>query len=201
MQLKVWIFLVFSAVTCVAYPAIYQWRDANGEMHFSDTYQPGAAIVSTLVPEPPLDRASPMNSGQTSSTTPSSILPTPNLEKPPKATVQYTLLDIISPTEKQTVRDNSGNFDVQVKIEPELQKGDRLQLLVDGKVVATSQDQNNVIPAKGVDRGQHNIQVQVINSTGNILLQSPSHIIYLQKASILPVQASLLEKISVKTKT
>jgi uncharacterized protein (DUF427 family) len=60
---------------------------------------------------------------------------------------------------------------------------DRLELLMDGTVVAESRDGS--FRVENVDRGEHRIRVRVVDESGGIHGESPSQVIYVKRRSVL----------------
>jgi hypothetical protein len=90
---------------------------------------------------------------------------------------------IASPGDAETVRANGGNLTVTSSVEPELAAGDRLQLLLDGSPAGTST--NGVFDLQAMDRGEHRLQVQVIDERGRVQATSATHRIQLLRVSVL----------------
>ncbi len=105
---------------------IYTWVDEKGVQHFSDhPTNPQSSLI--VLPEPP----APYSSNDVSPTTNSfSETPTP---KPIRLKVS-----IRNPTHDATIHNNAGNFDVIGHIDGRLHVAAKLQLLLDGKVIASS---------------------------------------------------------------
>ncbi|SRR5258706_10225564 len=93
-------------------------------------------------------------------------------------------VDIVSPTDQQTVFSDSGDFSVQTTVVPDLAMGDRLEFLVDGTPVAPPSPILE-FPLHGVTRGEHVLQARIIDSTGNVASTSPPTVVYVWQASLL----------------
>lgn len=149
---------------------VYKSVDAKGNVVFSDTPQPDAVEIELK----PVQSYSPP-------TAPSQVQPT--VKKPknllPKR-VEYSAVNIVSPPDGGTVWDNSGNMTVAIGLQPELGPGDKIRLLLDGKTVGESDSQNE-FPIEGVDRGEHHLQVEIINSEGQIVKSSGTSTVYLHR--------------------
>jgi hypothetical protein len=90
---------------------------------------------------------------------------------------------IDSPGAGAPVRANGGTVEVTASVEPAPAGSDRLELLMDGTVVAESRDGS--FRVENVDRGEHRIRVRVVDEYGNIHGESPSQVIYVQRHSVL----------------
>lgn len=90
---------------------------------------------------------------------------------------------IESPGNAETIRENAGNLTITARVEPELAGTDRLQLMLDGAPAGTSTDGTFRLDA--MDRGQHRLQVRVIDERGRVHATSATHTIQLLRHSIL----------------
>ncbi len=72
---------------------------------------------------------------------------------------RYKSLKITSPVEDDTVRNNEGIVNVAYLLKPSLRKGDRLVLFVDGK-------KQRGLTAKGIERGEHVLRLEVQSKNG-----------------------------------
>ena len=90
---------------------------------------------------------------------------------------------IDSPGAEAPVRANGGIVEVTASVEPAPASGDRLELLMDGAVVAKSRDGS--FRVENVDRGEHRIRVRVVDGNGNVHGESPSQVIYVLRHSVL----------------
>lgn len=84
------------------------------------------------------------------------------------ARVRYKTLEVVAP--KEVFRDEVSMSDailVKVKIEPMLQLSDRVELYLDGEMVAESQDVRNPIEFRlskeNIFRGEHGLQAKVVS--------------------------------------
>lgn len=84
----------------------------------------------------------------------------------------YSMFEINSPVHDSTVR-NNGNFTIKVDIRPSLAKGHRLRFYIDGQVVTGPQRllTHNV---KNMDRGTHQLKVEILNSSGKVVQKAES---------------------------
>jgi len=92
--------------------------------------------------------------------------------------IAYDYLDVISPIEQGTVRSNQGIVNVTYDLQPALQKGDSIELLLDGVI-------RQSFNIQGLERGAHVVKVQVVGENGNMKISSSSVTFYLQHNSKL----------------
>ena len=98
---------------------------------------------------------------------------------------RYDRISIIAPAHDESIRQNAGTVNVSVGISPKLHTsaGHRVQILLDGEVVADGASTNVVL--ENVDRGTHQIAAQVANANGDILAQSAPSTFHLLRYSVL----------------
>jgi hypothetical protein len=169
--MRKWLILLsaLSAITAQAAPA-WTWTDQNGQVHFSDRPEPGARQIE-------LAGAQGFNApaAQRGTTAPAG----PQTAGP----ALYRTINILSPADQETFSNNGGNVTVRVGFEPPLQPGHRYDLALDGqrlnRVSATPQ-----MALTNVTRGEHTLQVVVLDTTGTELMRSPSRTFFVQQVSL-----------------
>lgn len=97
----------------------------------------------------------------------------------------YDTVRIVAPSQDETVHDNRGKVTVSVAVSPPLRAGagDRIALLLDGRVVAKGSDER--IALSGVDRGTHALRAEVTASDGSVLIVSAPVTFHMWRASRL----------------
>jgi hypothetical protein len=150
--------LLLSALPAAA--QIYKYTDAEGNTAYSN--QPPEGRASQTVELPPL------NSVESVRKPAPTTLPTTTIEVPQ---TQYSTLELTGLPSDEALRANNGTFDVGVAIVPRLRTGDRLRLLLDGQPYGQA---TNVprLQLVNVDRGEHGLAVQVIDSQEAVIQQS-----------------------------
>ncbi len=136
----------------------YRSVGPGGVVEFSDTPSVGAQPVEI---SPPSTYHAPKLPGLAPAARPS-----PGATAP----AAYGQVAILSPAPDQAVNDTTGDLNVQVKLEPALRQGDRLRVLVDGQPAATASGTS--VALHNVFRGTHQLQVQVLNTAGDVLASS-----------------------------
>lgn len=141
---------------------IYKYTDASGNTAYSN--QPPNGTKAETVELPPL------NSVET--VVPAAPPPLPatqnqNQNQNQQSAAAYQVLALKDLPEDEALRANNGSFTVGVAIEPRLQPGHLLQLMVDGAPYG----QPTNIPRLQVvelDRGEHSLSVQVLENQRSI---------------------------------
>jgi hypothetical protein len=93
----------------------------------------------------------------------------------------YSAFRITSPGGNEAIRDNAGNVSVSLSLEPALRSGDKIDLLMDGRSVASGTTTS--ISLTNVDRGTHSLQGVVKNSAGKVVAKSNTVSFTLQRRS------------------
>lgn len=169
--MRKWLILLsaLAGTTASAAPA-WTWVDENGTVHFSDRPVPGARQVE-------LSGAQRLGS-QVPTPTPRVVMPA----DAPRAF--YESIEIVSPAEQETLWNIGAMLDVQVSFEPALQPGHRYDLVFDGQRRNLTTTSSSVALAD-VFRGQHTLQVVVVDTAGRELTRSPPRTFYVQQTSAL----------------
>ena len=172
--MRKWLILLsaLSGTAASAGPA-WTWVDADGTRHYSDRPVPGAQQVElpgaqgfgTTARAPRAARAE-GESGTTGA---------------PGA--PYQSIEVVSPAEQETLWNIGTNLPVQVRFQPGLLPGHRYDLLLDGQ----RRNLNTTTPAvmlPDVFRGEHTLQVVVIDSAGAELVRSSARVFFVQQTSV-----------------
>lgn len=79
----------------------------------------------------------------------------------------YTGLRIVQPANDATIRSNAGKVSVQMTLEPALQAGHKIQLLVDGNPLGEPIAASDMV-LSGVERGTHQLSARVVDGKGEV---------------------------------
>lgn len=140
---------------------IYKYTDANGNPAFSNQPPDGAkAEAVELTPLNSVEAQRPMTPASNQGAT----------QNPAEQPV-YQRLELSDLPGDATVRANDGTFTLNVAIEPRLQSGHRLQLLVDGKPYGQPGNLPR-LQVVNLERGEHSFAVRVNDARG-VIQQSP----------------------------
>lgn len=154
--------------------AAYTWTDEDGIVHYSDRPEPGATEIYL----PGNKRPSPTApTSRPTATTGASQ----NDDGGPAAPFKYDSLDIVSPGAEQTLWNIEGTLNVTLALTPALQPGHQVRVYFDGtpQIVNTTSFQLDE-----VWRGVHNLQAEVIDETGKLMIRSQPNRFYVQQNTI-----------------
>jgi hypothetical protein len=165
--------LLFCCLLLLGLPVtaqVYTYIDAEGNRVFTDKPKSGnaqrielnpgnsmPALVTPATPSAPADAAQPSQ--------------------------RYQVLRILVPQPDATVRDNAGNLIVSVSSEPALFPGHSYRLLLDGSAVGQA-GRSPVFPLENIDRGTHQLAVEIIDQQGRIIERTPSQPFHLLRISL-----------------
>lgn len=172
-MLKIFLAFLLNVYVCASLAQIYQWTDNQGVVHFSDTPHAGAKKLENL-------------DVQTYSTPPvPSSVPSiqENIEDIDEKQKEYTKVAILQPKDKLTIRNPQGYVVVSALVEPALFPGDKVQVLLDDNVIGSPQEAL-IFQLSGIYRGTHTIEIQVVDSEGNVIKSSPFVTIYMQNPRV-----------------
>ncbi len=158
--------LLFAIVFQVLSSApVYKLTLEDGSVTYTDKPQPGAeridlsAVNSAVMPSMPV-----------------TTQPTQTNSKP---ATEYQLR-FKSPLDQQQIRSNAGDMTISATISP--QRGGQFSLLMDGKPVASAS--RPYFQLSNVDRGEHQLQIQLKDNSGKVIASSPTITVYLMRTSI-----------------
>jgi hypothetical protein len=106
------------------------------------------------------------------------------VEEQAPAEFKYTQFDIIDPKNEQTIW-NEPDLYVKVKLTPALNTAEKhnIWLLMDGKPLVKN-SQSLSLPIGRADRGTHQIQAQVRDKDGKIIVRTRPIIVYIKHTSV-----------------
>jgi hypothetical protein len=166
---------IFSPLSHSADMKIYHWLDNEGNVHFSDTAVPGTEEIqvknNNLLPT---DRENFEN--------PDSIVNDLFFNGEDENIITYQAT-ITSPEDDKPLRSNSGTIDIHIATEPEKENTHKLQLYLDGKKLGSPQI-SPTMRALNIDRGTHQVQVELLDESGKVLAKTQVVTVHLQRAGI-----------------
>jgi hypothetical protein len=158
----------------------YKWVDENGVTHYSDRPQAGAEIVE--LSEYTRDTGARLYR----STRPAAENATAgDAAGGDETPFRYESLSVISPGAEETLWNIEGTLTVSLALSPGLQSGHQIRVYFDGepRMVGGSSFQ-----VEEVWRGVHNIQAEVIDATGKLMIRSQTNRFYVQQSTVNTVR-------------
>ncbi len=169
------IFVIFgllaaSTALAQAYQA-YRWVDDDGITHYSDRPVPGAELV--ILPKSSSSRVRTFRRPAATSQ--------PNQADSVQAPFRYESIELVSPTAEETLWNIEGVLSVSVAVNPSLQAGHQVRAYFNGNPQLVS---GTSFQIEEVWRGVHNIQVEVIDANGKLMIRSQTNRFYVQQNRI-----------------
>ncbi len=166
------IFVLFSLLAAsTALAQAYRWVGEDGVIHYSDRPVPGAERV--ILPKSSSSRVRTYQ--PPASTRPASRA---SQEDTVQAPFRYESLEVVSPGAEETLWNIEGILSVSLALNPSLQAGHQVRAYFDGNAQVVS---GTSFQLEEVYRGVHNIQVEVIDATGKLMIRSRTNRFYVQQ--------------------
>lgn len=147
----------------------YRWVDEEGIVHYTDKPTAGAERI-----ELPSDNRVPARRAVAAPATPTRDAGTGQFK--------YERLEVASPAAEETLWNIEGVLNVTLNLRPGLQAGHRLRVYFDGnpQMVADTSFQ-----LQEVWRGAHNLQAEVVDGTGKLMIRSAPNRFYVQQNTVI----------------
>ena len=174
MYIRTLFILLGFVVAAAALADAYTWTDENGVVHYSDRPQPWAKVID--LGEANRTRPRPASRPAAGAADPAEEEP----EQPPAT--GYTSLEIVSPAAEETLWNIEATLNVTLALTPALRPGHQIRVYFDGTPQLVS---GTSFQLEEVYRGVHNLQVEVIDETGKLIIRSRPSRFYVQQNSIL----------------
>ena len=94
----------------------------------------------------------------------------------------YESLEIVSPAAEETLWNIEGVLNVQLVLRPGLQRGHRVRVYHNGEAQTVS---GTSFQLQEVFRGVHNLQAEVLDQGGNLMIRSEPNRFYVQQNTIV----------------
>lgn len=151
---------------------VYKWVDPQGDVHYSDQRPDTSAAEPVQLPGLSTIEGRPVPP------------PAPEPEPQPQAFTGYDRVRIVEPAPDSAVRGNDQRVEVTVALEPQLQEGHAVLVLLDG-TPAGEPYPGTRLELTGVYRGKHSLQARVLDANGQVLAESSPISFTLRQHSIL----------------
>lgn len=149
----------------------YKWTDEDGVVHYSDRPVPGATRI--VLAEPNRSRSpAPQRKDATAA------------EQEPardSAPAGYESLVVTTPGAEETLWNIEGVLNVSLALNPGLQPGHQVRVYFDGQPRLV---QGTSFQLEEVWRGVHNLQAEVLDETGRLMIRSRTNRFYVQQSTV-----------------
>jgi len=152
----------------------YTWTDEDGVVHYSDRPQPGAKHI--VLPEANTVRTRSVTRQQGAASD-----ATEGAAGEDAGPFRYESLEVAAPAPEETLWNIEGVLNVSLALSPGLQPGHQVRVYFDGTprtVTGTS------FQVEEVYRGVHNVQAEVLDETGKLMIRSLPNRFYVQQNTI-----------------
>jgi len=152
-----------------AFADAYTWTDEDGIVHYSDRPHPGAEKIEL---------------GESSTSRPAPTTSAParrDAETAPALKPNYTAIEIVTPSAEETLWNIESILNVDLDLTPPLMPGHQIRVYYDGMPQLVNYASFQL---EEVYRGVHNLQVEVIDETGRLLIRSRPNRFYVQQNSV-----------------
>jgi len=167
------IFVLLGLLATAAVSAdVWRWVDDEGVVQFSDTPREGAELVdvseSSRSTGARVFRDTAPNNSNDDATT-------------PQQAFKYESLSISSPGAEETLWNIEGTLSVSLSLSPGLQTGHQVRVYFNGEARMVN---STSFTLDEVHRGVHNIQAEVLDATGRLMIRSTSNRFYVQQNTV-----------------
>ncbi len=154
----------------------YRWVDEDGVVHFGDRPPPDAGTQAEAIVLPKAnittvrtyERATPDSSDVDDAAEPGGAF-------------RYENLEIASPSAEETLWNIEGVLEVSLNVTPAIRPGHKVRVYFDGETQIMIGTRFSI---DEVWRGVHNIQAEVIDETGKLMIRSRTNRFYVQQNTI-----------------
>ena len=156
----------------------YVWTDEDGVVHYSDRPVPGARKIELAEPntgQSPARRRAGADSSEADGSEPE------DGPAEPKGPFRYESLAVASPGAEETLWNIEGVLNVSLALSPPLQPGHQVRVYFDGNPQIVS---GTSFQLQEVWRGVHNVQAEVLDATGKMLIRSQPNRFYVQQTTV-----------------
>ncbi len=173
MEIRTLFILLGLLVASAALADAYKWTDEDGVVHYSDRPERGAERVDLGTATG--SRSQPASPGASS--------PSPGDEASNTVAqpFSYTGLEVTAPAPEETLWNIAGILNVSLALSPALQPNHEVRVYFDG--VARTVEGTN-FQLEEVYRGVHNIQAEVLDETGKLMIRSLPNRFYVQQNTV-----------------
>lgn len=155
-------FFTAIALGSIVHAEVYMHTDADGKVSFSDRPKPankGENVEKIDIQE--------TNSAP-------AVTPTASTTRKSQDEATQYSVRITSPSEGATFTNEVRNLTVSAAIEPSMGKNHALVATLNGQRVSNQSSQGSSVVIEDIDRGQQQVQLQLLDGSGKVVALSPS---------------------------
>jgi hypothetical protein len=167
------IILIATLAAGAALAQAYKWTDEEGIVHYSDRPQEGAERVQ-LSSDGSRPRPAPPPAARAAAGADADAAEQPG-------PFRYEALTIGAPLAEETLWNIEGVLNVTLNVQPALQTGHRIRVYFDGTPRMVNRMSFQI---DEVYRGVHNIQAEIIDASGTMMIRSMPNRFYVQQNTI-----------------
>jgi hypothetical protein len=149
----------------------YRWVDSEGIVHYSDRPEPGAEEI--VLPE--------ANTTSVRRVTPRTRAAANTESSQPTDFTKYESIEVTSPAAEETLWNIEGVLTVSLALSPALQPGHQVRVYFDGSPRLV---QGTSFQLEEVWRGVHNIQAEVLDEAGKLMIRGQPTRFYVQQNTV-----------------
>ncbi|MEJ2173979.1 MAG: DUF4124 domain-containing protein, partial [bacterium] len=152
---------------------VYESKDKSGAPVFSDRPSEGSKAVDMPAPNVVGPQQGPAQA-----------------PPPPAPEFRYSRLGIVAPQQQGTIHSNTGAFDVQLSLAPDLRSGDAFVLTLDGNRLPNRYSSANIgltaqdYAAAAADTHQHVLAAAVVDSSGKVMISANPVSFYVSRTTV-----------------
>ena len=173
METRPILILVSLLAAASAMAQAYKWVDEDGVTHYSDRPREGAEVLE-------LSEYTRTTGAQIYEARPA-VADDPDAARYEEPPFKYETLSVAAPGAEETLWNIDGVLNVSLAVSPGLQSGHQVRVYFDGQprmVRGTS------FQIEEVFRGVHNIQAEIIDETGKLMIRSQTNRFYVQQSTV-----------------
>ena len=164
--------LILTTAATLIHAQVYKQVDEEGNVTYSDAPQKKGDQPISL-PEPTTIKITPAPKSSTSSGSKKSTK---------EKTVKYDAVEIVSPTNDEAIRSNSGDITIQISSSPALQGNHLYSVFVDG--AKAQQSAAPSVALTNLNRGSHTAIIRIQDENGQTLATSAPITFHVLRASV-----------------
>jgi len=150
----------------------YTWVDEDGVVHYSDRPEPGSKQIDLGQSRSPLRAAAAPESASAPAADDAAAQAQP---------FSYETLEVSAPSPEETLWNIEGVLNVSLALSPALQPGHQVRVYFDGSARPV---RGTSFQIEEVYRGVHNIQAEILDDTGKLMIRSLPNRFYVQQNTV-----------------